>query len=119
MFIEKPVTLNANDAEGLVALANERGLKLTAGHDDQFSPVARRMRTLVETGYLGGAPVHMESYFCYDLGDPEYARALLGERAHWVRKLPGGSSRTSSATGLPGSPSSCRAMRPASSRTGS
>jgi predicted dehydrogenase len=90
VFIEKPVTLNANDAEGLVALANERGLKLTAGHDDQFSPVARRMRTLVETGYLGGAPVHMESYFCYDLGDPEYARALLGEREHWVRKLPGG-----------------------------
>ena len=29
----------------LVALATERSLKLTVGHDDQFSHVARRMRT--------------------------------------------------------------------------
>ena len=47
------------------------------------------MRALVKTGYLGGAPVHMESYYCYDLGDPSYARALLGDKNHWVRKLPG------------------------------
>ena len=66
-----------------------RSLKLTAGHDDQFSHVARRMRALVQSGYLGGAPVHMESYFCYDLGDPAYARALLGDKQHWVRRLPG------------------------------
>src|SRR6058998_1972998 len=48
------------------------------------------MRTLVESGYLGGAPVHMESYYCYDLGDPSYARAFLGDKQHWVRRLPGG-----------------------------
>ena len=53
--------------EALIALADEKGLKLTAGHDDQFSHVARRMRALVQSGYLGGAPVHMESYYCYDL----------------------------------------------------
>jgi len=31
----------------------------------------------------------MESYYTYDLGDPSYARALLGDKNHWVRKLPG------------------------------
>jgi predicted dehydrogenase len=31
----------------------------------------------------------MESYYCYDLTDPGYARALLGDRHHWVRRLPG------------------------------
>jgi len=31
----------------------------------------------------------MESCFCYDLGDPAYARALLGDNQHWVRRLPG------------------------------
>jgi predicted dehydrogenase len=31
----------------------------------------------------------MESYFCYDLGNPTYARAFLGDKHHWVRKLPG------------------------------
>ena len=31
----------------------------------------------------------MESYYCYDLGSEGYAKALLGDRKHWVRKLPG------------------------------
>jgi len=90
VYVEKPFTLHEKEAQGLVALANEKGLKLTVGHDDQFSHVTRRMRTLVESGYLGGAPVHMESYYCYDLGDPSYARAFLGDKQHWVRRLPGG-----------------------------
>lgn len=89
VYVEKPFTLNAEDAQTIVALAEERGLKVTAGHDDQFSPVARRMRTLINSGYLGGLPVHMESYFCYDLSDPAYARALLNDKRHWVRRLPG------------------------------
>jgi predicted dehydrogenase len=88
VYIEKPVTLNAEEAEVLIALATARGLRLTAGHDDQFSHVARRMRALVQSGYLGGPPIHLESYICYDLGDP-YARTFLGDKAHWVRGLPG------------------------------
>src|SRR5215510_5312955 len=89
VYVEKPFALSAEKAHVLVALANERGLKLTAGHDDQFSHVARRMRDLIRSGYLGGPPVHMESHFCYDLGDSTYARTLLGDKQHWVRKLPG------------------------------
>jgi predicted dehydrogenase len=89
VYVEKPFTVYAEQAQRLVDLACRNGLKLTAGHNEQFSPVARRMRALVETGYLGGIPVHMESHFCYDLGDPSYARALLGDKQHWVRRLPG------------------------------
>jgi predicted dehydrogenase len=89
VYVEKPFTVHATDACRLVALAEEKGLKLTVGHDDQFSNVARRMRALVQSGYLGGIPVHMESCFCYDLSDPAYARALLGDKRHWVRRLPG------------------------------
>jgi predicted dehydrogenase len=89
VYIEKPITLHAGQARTLVALATERGLKLTAGHDDQFSHAARRMRALVRDGFLGGPPVHIESYYGYDLGDG-YARALLTDRRHWVRRLPGG-----------------------------
>jgi predicted dehydrogenase len=88
VYVEKPFTLHAEEAETLIGLANRMGLKLTAGHDDQFSHVARRMRALVDSGYLGGPPVHMESTYCYDLGDG-YARALLGDPQHWVRRLPG------------------------------
>jgi len=72
----------------LIALARERRLKITVGHDDQFSHVARRMRALVGSGYLGGAPVHMESYYVYELGG-SYVAALMGDKHHWVRRLPG------------------------------
>jgi len=47
------------------------------------------MRTLVQNGYLGGMPIHMESYYCYELGESGYSRALLGDKQHWVRRLPG------------------------------
>jgi len=89
VYVEKPFTLYAEQAERLVDLAEKKTVKLTVGHNDQFSHVARRMRALVQSGYLGGVPVHMESYYTYDLGDPSYARALLGDENHWVRRLPG------------------------------
>ena len=89
IYVEKPFTVDAAQARALVKLANDRGCKLTVGHNYQFSHAARRMRELVGRGYLGGAIVHMESYYGYDLGDPSYARALLGDRQHWVRRLPG------------------------------
>jgi predicted dehydrogenase len=88
VYVEKPFTLFERDARILIALAGERGLKVTVGHDAQFGPAARRMRTLVQSGYLGDGPVHIESYYGYELGE-EYARAILGDAEHWVRRLPG------------------------------
>jgi predicted dehydrogenase len=89
VYVEKPFTIDLGEAERLIALAQQRSLKLTVGHNDQFSHVAMRMRALVRDGYLGGTPLHMESYYGYDLGDVSYARALLGDKQHWVRQLPG------------------------------
>jgi len=89
VYVEKPFALCFDDARILIELAIRKGLKITAGHDDQFRNAARRMRALVQNGYLGGGPVHMESYYCYELGGSGYARALLADKQHWVRKLPG------------------------------
>ncbi len=89
VYVEKPFALCEEEAESLIALADERKLKITAGHDDQFRHSARRMRSLVQSGILGSGPVHMESYYCYELGRSEYARALIGDKGHWVRRLPG------------------------------
>lgn len=90
IYLEKPFALNTSEAEELIGMARERNLKLTAGHDDQFRHAARRMRDLIRQGYLGGAPIHMESYYCYELGETSaYAKGLLADRQHWVRKLPG------------------------------
>jgi predicted dehydrogenase len=89
VYIEKPFTLNTPDAEALIDLANRNGLKLTAGHNAQFTHAMVQMRELVKQGYLGTRAVHMESVYCYELGDEAYAKAFLGDRDHWVRKLPG------------------------------
>ncbi len=89
VYVEKPFTLYEYEAQELISLANQRGLKVTVGHDDQFSHVARRMRALVHDGFLGESLVHMESHYCYELGDSPYVRALLGDNDHWVRRLPG------------------------------
>jgi predicted dehydrogenase len=31
----------------------------------------------------------MESYYCYELSNTGYAGAMLGDKKHWVRRLPG------------------------------
>jgi len=89
VYVEKPFTLNAKEAEELIKLAIKKNLKITVGHDLQFSPAAIRMRELIRDGFLGGPPVHMESIFCYDFGDVRYVKAFLGDKTHWVRTLPG------------------------------
>ncbi|MGZ8906041.1 MAG: Gfo/Idh/MocA family protein [Methylobacter sp.] len=89
VYVEKPFTVTYDEANALVVHAAKNNLKLTVGHDDQFTPATLRMRKLINTGYLGGKPLHMESHYCYELGSEGYAKALLGDRNHWVRKLPG------------------------------
>lgn len=89
IYVEKPFTVNTREADELIACARRHGRKLTVGHDLQFSHVARRMRQLVRDGYLEGAPVHMESYYCYELSSPTYAKAFLSNSQHWVRALDG------------------------------
>jgi predicted dehydrogenase len=89
VYVEKPFTINAREAKELIGIAEEKELKITAGHDAQFTNAARQMREIIRKGYLGGAPVHMESYYCYNLGSEGYAKALIKDRTHWVRRLPG------------------------------
>jgi predicted dehydrogenase len=90
VYVEKPFTLYAHEAEELLKFADAQGLKVTAGHDDQFRHSARLMRELIHGGFLGGPPVHMESHFCYELSRNSYAGPLLSDKNYWVRKLPGG-----------------------------
>lgn len=90
VYVEKPFSLNSEEAEELIALATKVKRKVTVGHETQFMPVAMDLRRLVEKGYLGGEPIHMESIYCYEFNDERYARVLLGDQNHWIRRLPGG-----------------------------
>jgi predicted dehydrogenase len=89
VYLEKPFTVTAGETRSLIDLAERCGLKITVGHNYQFTLEMLEMRQLVRTGFLGGEPVHLESYWSYDLGDTSYVGPLLGNRDHWVRRLPG------------------------------
>jgi predicted dehydrogenase len=89
VYLEKPFTITAHEAETLIELAENGGLKITVGHNYLFTLEMLEMRRLVRDGFLGGRPIHLESYWSYDLGDRSYVAPMLGNRNHWVRQLPG------------------------------
>ena len=89
VYLEKPFTVTAQEAGTLIETATRRNLKITPGHNYQFTPEMMAMRSRVEGGFLGGRPIHLESHWSYDLSDASYVGPLLGNPTHWVRKLPG------------------------------
>lgn len=89
VYVEKPFTLTAKEAEILIDEATRTGLHLTVGHNLQFSPEAEYMREKVRSGCLGSAPIHMECTQYFPHGEANYGSALLGDNTHWVRSLPG------------------------------
>ncbi len=90
LYVEKPFTTDTREARLLLDAARQADRKVTVGHDAQFSKVQCELRRLVQDGYVGDRVVHLESTWCYDLGDVTYARALLDNDLHWSRQLPGG-----------------------------
>lgn len=89
VYVEKPFTLNAAEADELLHLADVAGRRITVGHNLQFSPEALRLRKLVQDGFLGGPPLHVECIQCYSHEEPTYGKAVLADPTHWVRRLPG------------------------------
>jgi predicted dehydrogenase len=87
VYVEKPLAVGAEDAEALLERAQTARRKLTIGYSYLFDPPALRMRELMAAGVLG-EPVHIESFFGYNLSGP-FGRALLADSSHWVHHLPG------------------------------
>jgi predicted dehydrogenase len=88
LLIEKPFTVSEQEASELVELALRMKKKITVGHNIQFNHESVEMRELIRGGFLGGPPIHMESYYTYGFQEL-YGQAFLGDENHWVRALPG------------------------------
>ncbi|HNU97301.1 MAG TPA: Gfo/Idh/MocA family oxidoreductase [Candidatus Syntrophosphaera thermopropionivorans] len=52
IFIEKPITSELWQAEELVNLANQKGLKIQVGHIERFNPVTLKVENLIEDPFL-------------------------------------------------------------------
>jgi predicted dehydrogenase len=89
VYLEKPFTITASEAESLIHFAESCDLKITVGHNYLFTLEMLEMRRLAKSGFLGGRPIHLESYWSYDLGDRSHVMPMLGNRNHWIRQLPG------------------------------
>lgn len=87
VYVEKPLTLNHEDSKRLIDHAERANKKLTVGYTYLFDPPALEMRDLVSRGVLG-EPVHIESFYGYNLAGP-FGSAILGDGGHWVHRLPG------------------------------
>jgi predicted dehydrogenase/nucleoside-diphosphate-sugar epimerase len=62
VYVEKPFALDAAQAEEVLALAAQRGLRVCAGHQLLFETPSRTIRELVPAV---GRLVHVESYFAF------------------------------------------------------
>jgi predicted dehydrogenase len=53
VFVEKPITASAAEAEELVALAGKKALTLMVGHVFVYSPAVRKIKELIGSGEIG------------------------------------------------------------------
>jgi len=53
IFCEKPLALSVADADAIVAAADQAGVKLMVGFNNNFRPVTRQLRAIFESGDLG------------------------------------------------------------------
>ena len=65
VIVEKPMALNALEAELMIAACAENGVKLMVGHMVRLSPLVRRVRELIVAGRIGSVKAAKAEFF-YD-----------------------------------------------------
>ena len=88
VYVEKPFTLDATEAEVVIAAAEEQSKTLCVGHDQLFDPTWLDCRSRISAGQIGTVK-HIESTLGYPISG-QFGAVVAGDARHWVRKLPGG-----------------------------
>jgi predicted dehydrogenase len=99
-FVEKPLASSAEEADQLLALAEEQGLKLMCGHTFVYSPPVQAVKALLEEGEVGNVffisssrvnlGLHQPDVsVIWDLGPHDFSILLtwLGETPRLVRAV--------------------------------
>ncbi|MFH1776260.1 MAG: NAD-dependent epimerase/dehydratase family protein [Candidatus Omnitrophota bacterium] len=90
VYVEKPMAVNAQDAEEMVQAAEEQKIKLCVGHNHLYDPVMIEARDLIAK-HLVGNIVYVESWYGFNLGENPNSRYMRpGAKDHWTFKMPGG-----------------------------
>ncbi len=88
VYVEKPMTVDAREADELAEAARTAGRLVCVGHNLVFDPVVRRLYALLRSGALGEV-VHVDAKMGYDLSGP-FGAGLMADPDHWIHRLPGG-----------------------------
>jgi predicted dehydrogenase len=87
IFLEKPLAMNTTDGRHLIECMKQTGRKMAINYWYNFETHALALKEFVAEGNLGD-PVHIESYYGYDLAGG-FGEAFLSDERHWVHQLPG------------------------------
>ena len=68
IFIEKPISLNMNQAWNMVKAVERSGVKSQVGYCMRFGYAAEKARNLIESGEAGRVGLAMGWYICHSLG---------------------------------------------------
>ncbi len=88
VYVEKPFTLDAAEAEQVLSVAAEHGKLVCVGHDQLFDPVWLEAKRLIAQSVVGEV-THVESVLGYPISG-QFGSQVTSDADHWVRKLPGG-----------------------------
>jgi len=89
VYVEKPITLRAPEAEQLLELAEKKGLMVCVGYMHNFDRVVLEARRIFDAGEIGSL-CGIESYYGFDLGGNPASRYFGQAYTHWAYGLPGG-----------------------------
>jgi nucleoside-diphosphate-sugar epimerase/predicted dehydrogenase len=87
VLVEKPMALSVQEADNMLAAAQENNVRLCACHNYLFKPSVAKARQLVESDAIGQV-VYVDSYYGLAAEGGSYAGG--GGRSHWAWRLPGG-----------------------------
>jgi predicted dehydrogenase len=88
VYVEKPFTIDAAEADEVLAAARANRRLVCVGHDQLFDPAWEDARARFQAGELGRV-VHVDTVQGYDLSGP-FGKVLSADPNHWVHGLPGG-----------------------------
>lgn len=88
VYVEKPFTLNVDEALEVIETAQRVNKKVCVGHDQIFDPMWMLAKQRIQRGEIGEVK-HVESTLVYPLNG-NFGSQVISDQQHWVRQLPGG-----------------------------
>lgn len=88
VYIEKPLTITADETRELILVAEQHGVLICAGTQKLYSKETLDAYEIINDHDRFGDVVHIDCVFGYNLDGP-FGRLVTSNPDHWIAKLPG------------------------------